>query len=357
MKLKCLGSRLAGASTVAKLVAKKSAPLPVLQYAEIEAKDGKAYLRATDLERMLVMDLFAEVEEEGKVLIPIRRLWHFAIHEKGPVIIESKGRGVVMSDADGLANVYIQLCPPSDGMPKVECGEAQYDVGEEFIMNLARAWPFSAPEESRPVLGGVLVESDGQGKVSFAAADGFRLFMSSMKLSLPVGKWLIPRETCMLLARIMKRKQVKVGFGQNVMCFEAVTDVRVVSQLIQGNFPVYQQLMPSAPPVWTFTVSGSMLQSRVMQFGDNTVRLSKTEDGLLKMLKIQMAEDDDRYEAKMPAKMTGDGKIALDYRYVAELAGMFSELTIEVVSVMSPVKVYGDLEGVMVLNMPMFVEW
>jgi DNA polymerase III sliding clamp (beta) subunit (PCNA family) len=343
------------AAKAASMVIPRNMGLPVLQNAEIEAKDGRAYLRVSDLERILVMDLFATVEEAGKVLIPNRRLWHFAAHEKGPVVIESKGRSLSLGDVDGQVKVNMYLGPPDDALPNTMCGETQYEVGDEFIMNLARAWPFTADEDVRPVLTAVLVESDGQGKVSFASADGFRLFMSSMKLTLPAGKWLIPRKTCMLLEKIMRKKEsVRVGFDNAKMWFDGAPDVRVVSQLIQGSYPQYPQLIPAAKPEWTFTVSGPVLQSRVQQFKDHIVRLSKTEDGFLK---VAMTEDEDKFEAKIPAVMTGDGKIAVDSRYVADLAGLFAELTMEVISPSSPVKVYGDLEGVLVVNMPMFVQW
>jgi len=355
MKLKCLGDRLAGASSIARMVVPRSPALPVLTYVEIEAKDGRAYLRATDLEKMVVVDLFAAVEEEGKVLIPLKKLRKFVKHEKGTVVIESKDCGVWLSDADGQVKVYIETLPPTDELPRIECGETEYDVGEEFVLNLKRAWPFSAEEEPRPVLGAVLVESLGEGKVFFAAADGFRLFTSSMNLSLPAGSWLLPRSTCAILAGIMKKKQaVKMGCDSGKMWFEVEPDVKFVSQLIQGNFPVYRMLIPTAPPVWTFTVSGPLLQSRVLQFQSTIVRLTKTEDGFLK---LAMADDDDSFEAQLPAEMTGDGKIALNPMYLADVAKLFAELTVEVTAFSAPVRIHGDLAGVVIVVMPMFVQW
>ena len=355
MKLRCHGDRLKRASVVARMFV-SSQVLPVCGYVEIEAKDGRAYLRATDMEKMVVMDLSATVEEEGKVLIPIKRLQRFAHYEKGLVVVESEDRNVWLSDTDNRVKMCIANVP-ADELPSVDCGEALYDVGEEFIVNLSRAWLFSAEgEEIRPVLASVLVESDGNGTVSFAAADGFRLFASSMKANLPAGVWLIPRKTCIVLAKLMRKKEtVKMGFNGPKICFDGVPDVRIVSKLIEGKFPAYQSLIPSQPPEWTFTVSGPVLQSRAMQFENNIARLTKTKDGFLRMGIGDNEEDS--FWSKIPAKMTGDGKIALNPVYLADLSGMFAELTMEVTHASSPVKVYGDLEGVTVVVMPMFVQW
>lgn len=362
MKIKCLAERLKSASVFAKMVVSKRSTLPITSYAEIEAKDGRAILRVTNLEMMIMIDLFASIEEEGKALVPVRRLWQFAVHEEGSVVIEQKERKVRLSSVDD-GDVEMSLATPalSDMVPMVEHGEAVYDVGELFVTNLGRAWLFAASEESRPVLTAVDVESDGNGKVCFAGADGFRLYSSWMKLDMPAGQWLVPRETCIFLQKIMAKKEtIKVGMDvqKSRIWFRGEPDVMVISQLVQGTFPKYQMLIPKGEPLWKFTCSGPMLQSRALQFEGMIVRLSQTEDGFLR-LAMKGEDEEEMFGAKIPATLVGDagGKIALNREYLVGVSKMFAEMTMEVTNPSSPMKIYGDLENVEVVVMPMFVPW
>ena len=107
----------------------------------------------------------------------------------------------------------------------------------------------ASSDEARPVLMGVLVSVD-KDKLTMAAADGFRLSVRKAVLSTPAltpVSAIVPAQALKELARVASDGEEPIymvlpkGRGQVVF---RVKDVEVVSQLIDGTFPDYQQIIP-----------------------------------------------------------------------------------------------------------------
>ncbi len=101
----------------------------------------------------------------------------------------------------------------------------------------------------RPILTGVLV-SVHEDQIVMAAADGFRLSVRKGRLSSPAARPInavIPARALSELARIasdgdkMLKMVMPAGRGQVIF---RLSDVELVSQLIEGNFPDYEQIIP-----------------------------------------------------------------------------------------------------------------
>ena len=211
--------------------------------------------------------------------------------------------------------------------------------------------------------------SQSEGKLEMAAADGFRL--------IKVDIWpengrvendfriVVPRKCCQLVSKFMAG-DVEMSFDDKIVMFQ--TDkLKIVSQLVDGRFPEYISLFPKASPAWTATMSAPLLRNRLLQFeaqsgivkfiGEDK-SLPLTEVPLFVKLSMSGAiEEQSCYEALVPAEMTGTGKIAVNSWFMLPPCSIFSELTMEVTTPSMPVKIHGDLEGVMVVIMPMFVQW
>ncbi len=83
--------------------------------------------------------------------------------------------------------------------------------------------------------------------------------------------------------------------------------------------------------------------------------MSPATDGMLSF--TSKYEGEEEIEAFIPATIKGEEKIAFSRNYMLEAAKMFSEITLEVTTPSSPIKIYGDLDGVTLVVMPMFVQW
>jgi len=74
-------------------------------------------------------------------------------------------------------------------------------------------------------------------------------------------------------------------------------------------------------------------------------------------LTIGISNEEDSFEAIVPVQMKGDGKIALNREHLLQPCKIFSEMKMEVTNHQEPCIITGDLEGVKILIMPMFVQW
>ncbi len=367
MKITCQSEHLRKALELAGDVVPNHSTFPVLSGLRVEANgDGKAYMRATDLERMVIVDLHGSMGEPGGVTLPKASFCKFISGEKGVILIESKGKTTTLSNGDRTASITRGNIPGD--FPPVSTADLHpgvwiepYQLTDEFIQHLSRAIVYCAREESRPILTAVLVESDGTGIVNIATADGFRLYHGVTELSLPAGRWSIPSATCKLLTKVaIKGTTVKMGFAKDQVWFSVEPDIKIVSQLIPCNFPNYNSLIPKGKPDWTVKCSAPLLLSRLNQFDvpSGVTRFIPTENGMLGIsAKYGSDYEKDSFECRIPAEMTGAGKIAMNKEILAEIIQPFAEVKMEITELSSPVKITGDLKGVTAVIAPVFVQW
>ncbi|MGB5932992.1 MAG: DNA polymerase III subunit beta, partial [Anaerolineae bacterium] len=115
----------------------------------------------------------------------------------------------------------------------------------------------AATDESRPILTGVLADFQ-EAKLALAAADGFRLSVRSAPLSEPVPepmRVIIPARALQELGRVAADEEEPVEMiipsARNQVLFHLAGGalggpIEVISQLIEGNFPDYQQIIPTS---------------------------------------------------------------------------------------------------------------
>ena len=107
----------------------------------------------------------------------------------------------------------------------------------------------AATDESRPILTGVLARFEGD-KVTFAASDGFRLAVRTAKLLEPVPSStsiIIPARGLAELGRISGDQEAPITINITPSKSQALFHldyIELVSQLIDGNFPDYNQIIP-----------------------------------------------------------------------------------------------------------------
>ena len=252
MKVTVLQENLAqGINIVSRAVSPRST-LPVLANVLAATDDGRLRLSATNLELGITCWIGAKIEREGSTTIPARTFSDLvSTLPKDRVEMDLTERTQSLHVKCGTSNTDIkcidaQEFPP---MPALDASDGiQMNVSDlkEMIQQVA----FSAStDEARPVLTGVLVEVEGN-KITFASADGFRLSIRSAELSTAAAtafSVIIPARALSELARVasdgnqMVTMLLPPGRGQVVF---RMKDVEVVSQLIDGNFPDFRQVIP-----------------------------------------------------------------------------------------------------------------
>jgi len=255
VKLSCLQENLAkGISIVSRVVSTRSV-LPVLSNILLATEEGRLKLAATDLSTSITCWIGAKVEEDGQITIPARLLSDF-VSTLPPAQIDmelvTRTKSLHLKCAQFEADIHgidaqdFPLIPSEVSDHKIEMPPAALrQMIEQVTLAAAPA------EEGRLVLTGTLAEfHDSQ--LTMVAADGFRLSLRKAQLSEEVPEPLdviIPARALRELARVSVEEEDPIAIivtpNRNQVLFR-LSNVEIISQLIEGKFPDYNQIIPSS---------------------------------------------------------------------------------------------------------------
>jgi DNA polymerase III subunit beta len=336
MKVTVLQENLArGLSIVSRAVSPRST-LPVLANVLIATDEGRLRLSATNLELGITCWIGAKIEEEGSTTVPSRTLSDLVGTMPDPQVsltLNSQTQtlnvrsGSSTNDIKGIDAQEFPPLPVPDFEDAILINVADF---KEMIQQVAFA---ASTDEARPVLMGVLVTVD-KDVVTMAAADGFRLSVRKATLSSSVPSSIsaiIPARALNELARIaadgeqMIQMVLPKGRGQVVF---RVKDAELVSQLIDGTFPDYQQIIPRSYKSRTLVSTASLLkacrQAEIFaREGSNVVRLNIKTNGEMQPGEVEIsAHSEETGSNETLVEATVDGiplLIAFNVKYLREV--------------------------------------
>ena len=377
MKLSCLQENLnRGLGIVGRAVATRTT-LPITNNVLLATDQSRLKLVATNLEMAISYWTGAKIEEEGTVTVPARLLTEFVNslpNDRIDIDLPPKSKTLGLKCARfeaRISGIDAKDFPP---IPKVDDGiNTRVEVAalRQAISQVAFA---AATEESRPVLTGVDAQFD-KDLLTLAAADGFRLAVYKLPLAAPVSartEVIIPARTLAELNRLIGDSEetvdITVNAGKGQILFR-LKDIELVSQLIQGSFPQYSQLIPAnftsrvVMDVAEF-LRATKTASIFARDGSGIVRLLVTPgEGQTagKLIISARSEEIGEDVGEIDAAVEGaEAKIAFNGKYLTDVLSVLreSQVALETTSPSSP----GVLRPVGVDNyvhvvMPMFVQW
>jgi DNA polymerase-3 subunit beta len=336
MKVTVLQESLArGLSLVSRAVSPRST-LPVLSNVLVATDEGRLRLSATNLELGITCWIGAKIEQEGSTTVPARTFSDLV----GTLPVEQVSLNLnlptqTLNVRAGTSNTEIkcidaQEFPPLP-VPDME-GAIQLNVADfkEMISQVAFA---ASVDEARPVLMGVLltVEKD---TITMAAADGFRLSVRKGTLSQTAAQpvtAIIPARALGELARVTSDGNEMISMilpkGRGQVVFR-MKDVEVSSQLIDGTFPDYQQIIPRTHKSRTILSTPALLkackQAEIFaREGSNVARLNIKSAGDLEPGSVEISaqsEETGSNETLVAATIDGIGLlIAFNVKYLREV--------------------------------------
>jgi DNA polymerase-3 subunit beta len=336
MKVTVLQENLArGLGIVSKAVSPRST-LPVLANILIASDEGRLRLSATNLEMGITCWIAARIEEEGSTTVPARTFSDVVSTLPGDQVLLKLDTSTQTLNVRGGTSTNDIKCIDAQEFPPLPVpdfeGAVQINVGDfrEMVHQVAFA---ASSDEARPVLMGVLVHVD-KDKLTMAAADGFRLSVRKAVLSTsspaPVSA-IIPAQALKEAARVAIDGEEPIymvlpkGRGQVVF---RVKDVEVVSQLIDGTFPDYQQIIPRSYKSRTLVSTSSLLkackQAEIFaREGSNVARFNiKTAQGEMQPSEVEISatsEETGKNETIVEATVDGGGLlIAFNVKFLRE---------------------------------------
>jgi DNA polymerase III subunit beta len=336
MKVTVLQENIArGLGIVSRAVSPRST-LPVLANILIATDEGRLRLSATNLEMGITCWIAARIEDEGSTTVPARTLADLVNTLPGDQValtLDASTQTLNMrsgTSTNDIKGIDAQEFPPMP-VPDME-GAVQLNVVDfrEMIHQVAFA---ASTDEARPVLMGVLVIVEGD-KITMAAADGFRLSVRSATLSAPAPQSvniIVPARALNELARIASDGEESISMvvpkGRGQVVFR-VKDAELVSQLIDGTFPDYQQIIPRSYKSRTLVSTASLLkackQAEIFaREGSNVARLDiKAAQGEMEPSEVEISatsEETGKNETIVEATVDGSGVlIAFNVKYLRE---------------------------------------
>lgn len=269
MKVSCLQENLAkGLGIVGRAVSTRST-LPVLGNVLIQTDDGRLKLSATNLEIGITCWIGAKVEEEGAITVPARTLNDLVSAmpaERVDIILDSIKQQLHLTCARTEANIKGIDASEFPLVPDAY-EENRHRIDSELFRKMINQVAFAAAtDDARPTLTGVLTRIDS-GQITMAATDGFRLSVKTHEIGDAASESIevvIPARALAELARIAdddcEHIFVAMPEGRNQVIFD-MDNIVLVSQLIDGNFPEYQPVIPERYLTRTVLNSGEFAQA------------------------------------------------------------------------------------------------
>src|SRR5215207_2943897 len=219
----------------------------------LEASDGVVRLSATDMEISVQTSSPAEVEEEGRVVIPARIFNDIVRSLPGESFsLEHDDSGGTVRLAAG-ENEYRIRAYAADDFPQLPGFDAEAafkmsgDVLVETVEKVSRSY---SRDETRPVLTGILISFE-ENRVRMVTTDSYRLSIKETELATTAlegsREAIIPARAMQEVSRIFSgsdEEEVEVSLSENQALFR-VGDVLFGTRLIDGNFPEYRRLLPT----------------------------------------------------------------------------------------------------------------
>ena len=377
MQLSCLQENLSrGLSVVQRAVATRTT-LPITQNVLLSTDNSRLKLAATNLEIAISTWIGAQVEEEGSVTIPARLLTEFVNSlpaERIDIAMNPQPLGLDLECARFEAHINGRDADDFPPIPTVESGvigKISSNVLKDAITHVAFA---AATEESRPVLTGIKVDLK-EDSFTFVAADGFRLAVYEGKLADTVSEdvsFIMPARAFQEVNRLIGSDDTTIEFTVTPSKSQALfrlENVELVSQLIQGTFPNYSQLIPEGHDTHavvdqTAFLSATRTASIFARDGSGIVRLNvlpAENDSGGKLSISSRAEELGDNQGEIDASVEGDeSKIAFNSKYLSEVLDVLGsgEIALETTTSSSPGVIRPlSKEGYIHVVMPMFVQW
>ena len=382
MKISCLQENLSrGLAVVGRAVASR-ATLPVTQNVLLSADQSMLKMSATNLEIAMTTWVGALIEKEGSITVPARLLTEFVNSLPNDKIdLELDQGSGLLQISSGTSNAHINITEASEfpPIPTVDDGvAAEVDplVLKSAITRVAFA---AATEESRPVLTGVEMKLEDS-NFTMAAADGFRLAVHHGALLKSVSEpmsMIVPARTMTEVNRLIGEREEPVEIlmtpakGQVMFRVRGGDTVEIVSQLLQGTFPNYEQLIPQS-----YTTRAIMDLPTVLRAARTASIFAKDGSNIIRMHLMPAAADTEPPKVEISARSeeVGDnqdlvdldeiegeeGKIAFNSRYLLDVLAVLEKgkVALETTTSSSPgVFKPTDSDDYIHVVMPMFVQW
>ncbi len=241
-----------GLSVVSRAVSSRST-LPVLANVLLKTEDAGLKLTATNLEIGITYWVPGKIDEDGATTVPAKLLTDLVNSlPPGDKVELEVTAGDTLHVKAGRFQTHIKGIDAEEFPAIQTAGERPTTrIAQNVLRRALGETAFAAAsDEARPILTGVLARFEGD-QLTLAAADNYRIAVKTVPIldAVPETSVVIParalNELSRILADVDDPVEVVLAAGRNQVLFH-LDGIDLVSRLIDGQFPNYQQVMPQA---------------------------------------------------------------------------------------------------------------
>lgn len=250
MKFRCERDVIVDALGIASRAVSGRGGMPGLSGVRASLEGDSLTLTGSDLDLTISIVVTVSGESDGVAIVPAR-LATDIVKALKPGAVSFAAEDESLSISAGRSEFSIRLIS-GDEFPQIdELGSDSVSLGSDQLAEaLKQVVPAASSDDSRPILTGVLLAAESGG-LRLVATDSFRLSMRDIPEAsvLEDGQSvLIPSRALGELNRILGQGEtVELKLGEREASF-TVGDVRLVTRLIEGEFPNYRGLIPDSHP-------------------------------------------------------------------------------------------------------------
>lgn len=222
--------------------------LPVLANLLVETTERGIRLSGTDLDMAVSTELTADVETQGAITIPAKKLAEIVRElPAAPVRVSTSGEQKVTLEC-GRSRFKLLGLPRDEfpSFPAVQFADAWRIRSGELQKLIAHTAFAVSTEESRPILNGVLWELRPE-LMRMVATNGHRLAKMEIPLSAAgtlSGDLIVPPKALEQIRRLFPaEEELEIARGENHIGFRSPFTA-VYTRLIEGPYPNYEQVIP-----------------------------------------------------------------------------------------------------------------
>lgn len=301
------------------------ATLPILETILFETEGSRLKITATDLEIFIIEYIEADIEEEGAVAIPARRLLETLRQLPNiQIFFEVDGNNNVEFKTD--KGKYKLVGEQGDEFPQIPGmqGGIVLITETDLIQNAIQKTIFAvSSDDLRPAMMGVYFDI-GTSDSTFVATDGHRLVRfrnSDFKSDEPIS-FIVPDKALNLVSKSLDGDDCELTVSKEHARFSS-ENTTVITRLINEQYPNYDSVIPRDNDKVLMVDKAQMLATvrRVSVFSSSTTRQIRLH---LQKGKITIrAEDlDMSSEARetIPCEYDSDEmEIGFNARYLADI--------------------------------------
>ncbi|CAN5776157.1 DNA polymerase III subunit beta [soil metagenome] len=329
VKLSVMQENLArGLSVVSRAVSTRST-LPVLANVLLRTEDAGLKLTATNLEIGITSWVPGRIETDGALTVPARLITDVVAGLPAGERVDLEVEGTTLRLKAGRYQTHLRgidaeefpVIPAAGDRPTTRVSQR---LLRQALSEVAFA---AASDEARPILTGVLTKLVGD-RLTLAAADNYRIAVKDLPILDPVEETIlvVPARSYQELMRILNDTddpvELMLASSKSQVLFQ-VEGTELVSRLIDGQFPNYQQVLPTSHSSRAVVDRDELLKAvrlsaLIASSAANVVRL-KVGEAASSAITIAAAADVGDAEGEVEAAIEGDAvAIAFNARYLTE---------------------------------------